>query len=282
MSGTVDYEAILDDLRKRKFDDYPPCNFCGSTKVSEKLVTKDHCNIVECTKCGLCFMSPRFSEKRWESYLKCLKAPKNKTIAENRINHGVAHLRNKPFKGWRDRLQKKHFYLIEQVENEIGRSALSLHDVGCGVGFLVQDALKRGIQAYGNDLNACSCQSVQKHFNITIHNKNLNEVQHADDSLDIIVMKDYLEHSYHPYSDLLESYRILDRGGGIYIRTFHIDCQPFVERGKDWNMLFWNHVYQFPLEVLKNMVQKAGFTIKILESNNENGIATIIAVKDGS
>ncbi len=93
-------------------------------------------------------------------------------------------------------------------------------------------------------------------------------------------MRDYIEHTYHPLADLNAAYKLIKPKGVIYIETFHIDCREFDKQKENWYMLFWNHVFHFSKDTLKDMISRAGFKIIHVNSSYENVLIKIIARKE--
>jgi|GEM_PF-2971052 len=249
-------------------DEFPTCELCGSNSVKELLVTRDECRIVECINCGLKFTSPRIKEKIWIDYLK-KETPRSIKITENRLKYGVALSSNIKFTfpNWYENRIKMENQIINEIQQYLDTKIKRLHDVGCGIGFLLRVANAKNIIVTGNDLNWYACKVMKERFNLKIYNNVLSKCPIKDCSLDTIVMRDYIEHTYHPLEDLKSAYKLLRKGGIIWIETFNVDCNEFYRLKGDWNMLFWNHVYHFSPNTLKDMVKKAGFDIKSISSN---------------
>lgn len=262
------------------FNEFPPCEMCGNNSAIEKLITKDGRRIVACNNCGLWFTSPRIQETVWVNYLKKIT---NRSIrwTENRLKYGVALPCNVKYvrPGWRKRKTKLINALLEEVEQYLNRKIQRLHDVGCGAGFLLQVAQNKGIDATGNDLNAYACQVMKERLGLKVYNDSLLNLNFQENSIDVLVFKDYIEHTYHPLGDLKAAYRSLKPSGIIYIETFHTDCYAFDRLGKDWNMLFWNHVFHFSTKTLSHMIKKAGFTPLVIKSSYDDVIVKVFAAK---
>jgi len=169
--------------------------------------------------------------------------------------------------------------IINEIQEYLGTKIKSLHDVGCGVGFLLRAAQARKIRATGNDLNSYACKVMRKRYNLNVYNDILSKCPIEEDSLDAIVMDDYIEHTYHPLEDLNTTYNFLRKGGILWIETFHIDCYAFEKFKGDWNMLFWNHVFHFSTKTLKNMIKKAGFDVISVSNSYSNVLLKIIVRK---
>ncbi len=282
-AGAVPSDDSLEDQSRDRiahFDEHPSCAICSGQSVAEKLIAKDGNRIVECTECGLWFTSPRISESTWTDYLKST-TERSREFTENRLRYGVALSSNVKYTlpDWYENRIAKENVIIDQVEKHLGKKVESLHDVGCGVGYLLSAAQERGIEASGNDLNAYACQVMREKQGLTVFNDSLTDLDLSLESLDAVIMHDYIEHTYHPLEDLRTAHGFLSPGGIVHITTFHVDCRTFDRLGKDWNMLFWNHTYHFSTKTLSKMVTEAGFTDLDVTTSYETDLIAMTARK---
>jgi 2-polyprenyl-3-methyl-5-hydroxy-6-metoxy-1,4-benzoquinol methylase len=267
------------------FDEYPPCEMCGSEKNKDVLKAIDGCRIVECEQCGLWFTSPRINETKWVNWLKSPDTERNKILTENRIRYGVAMPKKVKLtrSGWFKRHIREYVEVLERLEKpaQAPLQDLRFHDVGCGVGYFLLACRREGIHnTSGNDLNEYAVQVMRERFNLDVHHGMLQEISLEPGSYDIVTLHAYIEHSYHPLADLRCAYDLLKKNGIIYASTFHTDSQAYEKFGGQWDMFAWNHVFHFSSRTLEEMIKKAGF--RILENNMvfERPVADIIAIKD--
>ena len=262
------------------FDEYPPCDMCGPVPTKDVMTVNDGCKIVECSNCNCWFTSPRISEEVWVNYLKTV-TPRSIEFTENRLKYGVPFSTKFKyiFPIWRQRIAHHDKVILKEMESCLGRRIGRLHDAGCGVGFLLETAKNAGIEVTGNELNKYACDKIKSRLNVPIFNEALPDIDLSPNSLDAVVMNDYIEHSYHPFQDLKKAFTLQKPGGILYIRTFHINCKDFEEQKNNWNYLFWNHTHHFSPETLGNFISKAGYTIIKSESNYEACAIKILAKK---
>lgn len=262
------------------FDEHPPCEICNGNSFTEKLVTMDGSHIVECENCGLWFTNPRIDETLWVDYLKT-NTKRNIEFTENRLKFGCALSANVKysFPGWRKVKTRLHNKIFNAIEDCLGRDLGYIHDVGCGIGALMQDAADRGIVVSGNELNVYAYKVMKERLGLDVYNDTLPDIDLQGATLDAIIMHDYIEHTYHPLADLKVAFTLLKEGGIIYIETFHIDCAEFDRLKGNWNMLFWNHVYHFSQRSLGKMVKTAGFELVKVQADYDNTLIKVIARK---
>lgn len=258
------YSASPDALERfTAFDEHPTCDGCGAEDSREVLIAIDGNRIVECESCGLWRTSPRIAEDKWFQWLRRGANERNKVVTENRLKYGVAMPQNIAFSrsGWGRRLEKRHKEVFSLLERFASHRLLRIHDVGCGVGFFLAFCRAKGLRVSGNELNEYAVRAMRERFGLEVYPCVLGEVPVERGSVDAITMNAYIEHSYHPYSDLLAASSLLKQGGLLYLSTFHTDSVEFDRLGKRWDMFTWNHVYHFSSRTLGELVKKAGFEI---------------------
>jgi 2-polyprenyl-3-methyl-5-hydroxy-6-metoxy-1,4-benzoquinol methylase len=263
------------------FNEYPVCDNCNEDNSVlymnvNQVFGDNNVNLRSCNSCGLIFTSPRpsFEQLKIKLGQNSLGAQK---IARNRILYGVSLDRNidKQPNDWRDRLLKKHINIFDAISNYT--KVKRLHDVGCGVGYLLVDAKARGIEATGNDINHANYTVMKDDFGLDVYNSDFTEIN--VDKLDAVVMIDYIEHAYYPVKNLVKAFNSLNSGGILYLTTFHIGCKNMDEERSDWNMLKWNHVHHFSLHVILGILSKIGFNIVATNARYDSQNMIIIAKK---
>ncbi len=114
-------------------------------------------------------------------------------------------------------------WVLERIQN-ISPKAHSLLDVGCGAGFLANKMATLGFKVSGVDLSAESLRVAQK-FDLTksvqYTHANAYELPFADESFDVVVTMDFLEHVYHPEKIVAECARVLKPDGLFFYHTFN-------------------------------------------------------------
>jgi len=266
------------------FSEYPPCEMCGSEDTRQVLLARDGNRVVACVNCGLWFTSPRVPERLWQEWLAAQDSERNKRVTENRLQYGVALDRNVAYSfsfWWRLR-QRRYRELVHKLVVEHGGTPRRLFDVGCGVGFLLQCAKDLGLETAGNDLNGYAVSRMRDALGLNVHPCLLTELRHRPDFAghwDIVVMRDYIEHTYHPLADLAAAHALMPRGGLIYIHTFFVDSAMGQRCGADWDQHMWNHVFHFSSGSLQSMVSKAGFTVQRVQLEQDIGDISVIARK---
>ena len=134
-----------------------------------------------------------------------------------------------------------------------------LLDIGCGPGFFLDQAKRRGWEVQGVDLSRWSRDHAKEYFNIDVYQGFLAEARFEDRGFDVIVMNDVIEHLEDPKSVLKEIRRILKNDGVIYIST--PDIQSFLSRllrAKWWGINKY-HLFYFSKKTLEKLFDEVGF-----------------------
>lgn len=274
-----DIEKIRHIISQKEFDEYPTCCLCGSDEAQHLLTASDGNRIVECQTCKLWFTSPRLKEEMWEYYIRNQSNARNRKFTDNRIKHGVAlekNIKRQP-RNWRKLKRKSHRKTLRLIKKWQSNPIKRVHEVGCGVGFFIDDLKNMGLKVSGNDLNGYACEEMKKKFDLEVWNDNFANIPLNDNSIDLVIMNDFIEHSYHPFEDVKTAYKLLKPEGILYIQTFIVDSDPYNKIGKEWDMLWWNHVYHFSMQSLVRMLEKGGFKVKMIAPNLKKGLVEIIA-----
>lgn len=263
------------------FDEYPSCDVCGEEKCREILIARDGNRIVECEGCGLWRTSPRIAEEKWLAWLRSEKNERNRVLTENRVRFGVALPHNVVIarSGWYRRSVRRYSKILDCLVAHCDGDVKRIHDVGCGVGLFLLYCKRRGLEVSGNDLNECAVRTMVERFGLKAYGCTLREVPIEEGMLDAVTMGAYIEHSYHPYEDVVVARGLLRRGGALYISTFHVDSRHFDKLGRKWEMFEWNHVYHFSARTLTRMLERAGFELVEVSMQYEKPVGHVVCKK---
>ncbi|MFA6078279.1 MAG: methyltransferase domain-containing protein [Candidatus Omnitrophota bacterium] len=234
------------------------CNLCGSNKYSVvyktysgDISTLDEISytitdnkrgtplrLVKCAKCGLIYANPRPSmASLLANYSKMvdplyLEEDKGRRISAQAILHELKRL-------------KKSGKLL---------------DVGCGTGFLLDEAKSAGWDVYGVDLSKWAIEYAHKELGIeNVLQGTLKNADYPPNNFDVVILKDAIEHLTDPKETLVEIRRILKSDGILCVNTPDIGSfLSRVLRAKWWGVK-QSHLYYFTRKSLANMLNEAGF-----------------------
>ncbi len=230
----------------------------GKPQISPQgvdIINKEY-QVVKCKTCNFYYVYPQISlsAEVWEK-LYAVEYFSNKTSWWIRK-------RDKDLKQRFDWLQK---YCRHNIQNFL--------DVGCGEGYTLLEALKRGWKTYGIDISDNRVAEANNEH-VIFHKSDISQTNFPTDFFDCIYMDSVLEHLTDPCRHLLEIKRILRKGGVLYIGVPNEDCLfnevkrlLFILMGKhNFSAYLYPfkrpyHIIGFTKDSLLKILQKSGFDI---------------------
>ena len=128
-------------------------------------------------------------------------------------------------------------------------------DLGCGVGYFLDEMVDRGYQDLlgitlsPEDASACQAKGHR------VERKDMNFLADRDESIDMLFCRHSLEHSPFPYITLLEYNRVLRSLGHLYIEVPSPDCDRRQEENR-------NHYSIFGREMWLELLKRTGFDVE--------------------
>lgn len=126
-----------------------------------------------------------------------------------------------------------------------GLGARKALDIGCAKGALVKALLEAGIDAYGADVSDYAISESPVRHRLSWVDVQSEPLPYPDESFDLVITLETVEHLEHPDRLLREAFRVLQPGGLFYLTTpsikkptdtdpTHIGIRPRVEW---WRMM---------------------------------------------
>ena len=176
----------------------------------------------------------------------------------------------KIYESQNDELYKKSEYARKLTFNKDFNNILknfdniegNILDVGCGPGYFLVIAKKKGYQADGIELSKADCSEANsKGFNVYCtdfisfceHNKGK--------SYGLITMFDFIEHVNNPKEIISNCYEILNNNGNLVISTPNIGSLFAKIMGKKWWCFIPMHLFYFNKKSIKYLLEQKGFKI---------------------
>ncbi len=217
------------------------CLICQSGRLSD-LETFASSYLCKCGSCGFVFSR---------------KIPADEELNEHYLGYG----RN-------DYLSpvtiKRYNELLDQFEKY--RVTNRMLDVGCGIGYFLEEAKKRGWEVYGTEYTDVAVD-ICKDKGIIMHSGMLNTVNYDLESFDVITSFEVLEHIYNPLEELSSFYQLLRKEGAVYVTTPNFNSLLRYRLKADYDMICYpEHLSYYTPRTLKNVFEKSGFTVKKIET----------------
>ncbi len=233
------------------------CNLCGSkhnvvvyrsgqkaaVSGSDAYLISDNAlvppeRILKCVTCGLVFVPPGENS---QSVIKQYKEMVDERYVEE------------------EQGRRKTAGMVLKKLQKYQKKGRSMLDVGCSTGFFLDEAKKRGWQVQGVELSLWAAGIAREKFGIEVINSTLKQANLPDNSYDIIVLHDTIEHVFDPRDLLVEIRRILKPSGVVYINTpdIHSLASRFL-KAKWWG-INRHHLFYFSKKTLNRLLEAAGF-----------------------
>lgn len=126
-------------------------------------------------------------------------------------------------------------------------------DVGCGHGWFLREAARRGWEAWGVDYLQDSPPDEQSHANIRLIHGSLLTATLPEDSFDVITLWHALEHMTDPRAALARAAALLKPGGCCVIAVPNRNAAALAKSGLQWGWLQqpFVHLFCFSAEALR-------------------------------
>ncbi len=221
------------------------CPLCGSKKITPlgKYYTKK--GLVKCKKCHFVFMEKIPSqEELFEHY-------KNYSYYEEQQVSPIT-------------VQRYH-ELLDEFEKY--RKNNRLLDVGCGRGFFLREARKRGWEVYGTEFSRKAVELLKKE-NIPVIDSTLTKETFPENHFDVITSFEVLEHVAFPRKLVSPIRHYLRQDGIFYCTTPNFNSLLRYYLKTEYSIIEYpEHLGYFTRKTLNYLMKKHGFkNIKFLST----------------
>lgn len=152
---------------------------------------------------------------------------------------------------------KRYEELLQSWEGY--RQTNRLLDVGCGVGYFAETAKRKGWQVHGTEytdraVEICAAKG------IAMQKGELNPDLYPPESFDIITSFEVMEHINRPREEAAKFYRLLRKGGIVYITTPNFNSLLRYCLRQDYNVICYpEHLSYYTPATLQRLMETAGF-----------------------
>lgn len=245
------YQDPKTGVLKRELEEYTNCLLCKADDTELQFV-KEGFKYVKCNECELIYVNPRLNSEnisnlyttgRFEYQFKNLFIPsatyRKETLYTERLNIIESYI--KPGK---------------------------LLDVGAAAGHFMETAIERGWDTYGVEPSPYAAEYARTELNLTkIYNSELIEKGFDNESFNVITAWDVLEHLKKPLETVQEIHRILKPGGMIFVYVPNYESvEVTICKEKCDTIVPDAHLTYFSPKTIRQLLEKAGFHIKFMET----------------
>jgi len=245
--------------------EYINCPLCGQNETELKFTAQvlphqiglfsfDEWNIVVCQHCGFNYVNPRITEEVNQQYYKFELDGDQSFIRNHFIDAAAYHI---PY--WQRMVR------VVQKYKQSG----NLLDIGCGNGAFLKVARSAGFHVFGQDISDYFVEYNQNENQIFVYNGELDQLNLAEETFDVITCFDVIEHHRNPKALLSEVKRLLKPGGIVIITTHDIGNVFAKFYGSKWRMIYpIGHLTYFSKKTIKRMLSRYDYKIIRLTGAN--------------
>ncbi len=229
------------------------CYLCAD-KTPRSYIKKLGYTINRCGNCGLLFLD--FNK----DYLRFQKSYYTKGyFTGDKKTRAYANYQN-------DKLNiVKNSQTVLKIISEYTKSG-NLLDVGCAMGFFMEEAEKMGFKPHGVEVSEYAASFAQKKFKRQMYVGSIEELflnknkSPLPGNFNVITLNDLIEHLKDPVSVLKKLREKLDKNGILLIQTGDAGSNWTRLMGKNWHFFAPpQHLYFFSRDTLTTLLDKAGF-----------------------
>ncbi len=227
-----------------------PCNLCGSEQ-RQPYCPENGLGLVQCQNCALVYVSPRPDANE-------LYALYGETYFHNNESGVVGYADYIKDETNIRRTANRRMTFIERFV-QVGK----LLDVGCAVGFFMDEARRRGWQVEGLDVSSFAVDYASEHFGLDAQHGTLTDLSFEPGAYDLVTLWDVIEHVPDPKAYIHRAAELLRAGGVVTLATPDVDSLPAKMAGRRWvgYKLSEEHIYYFSIKTLRQMLEDAGLEV---------------------
>ena len=160
---------------------------------------------------------------------------------------------------------KRYNEILDQFEPY--RKTNRILDVGCGIGYFLEVAKKRGWEVYGTEYTD-EAISICEEKDISMQKGDLHSDMFPAEHFDIVTAFEVIEHIAFPMEPLNITYRFLRPGGGFYLTTPNFNSLLRRHLGAKWNVISYpEHLSYFTRHSLNYALKTSGFKKKYIRAH---------------
>ncbi|HZP63027.1 MAG TPA: class I SAM-dependent methyltransferase [Terriglobales bacterium] len=214
----------------------PLCRSCDFKPLFGSIQRCRYCRLVQVNPITLYRGENETEEYFLHDYLKLHEANRENSLAERR-----EHIR----------FMRRSFQLPASPR---------MLDVGCALGFMLQEANALGWHAEGVETSEFAARYAAERTGCRVHVGTLQRANLQPESFDVVTAMDVIEHIPEPLEFVQEVYRILRPGGVMFIVTPNFSSF-FARLYGPSAYAVWpdQHVVYFDPSTISHLLRKAGF-----------------------
>ena len=146
------------------------------------------------------------------------------------------------------------------------RKTNKLLDVGCGYGFFLEIAKKKGWEVYGTELSTEVAAQLRAK-GISMFVGEFQDYQCDPETFDVIVSIEVIEHINNPIAHVEKAHCLLRKGGKFYLSTPNFNSYLRKRLGAQYDVIDYpNHLCYYTPKTLTKLFTEHGFNKERLET----------------
>ncbi|MBI4065410.1 class I SAM-dependent methyltransferase [Candidatus Gottesmanbacteria bacterium] len=216
------------------------CYLCKSTKYTKWRSISNY-DLQQCDNCGFIFVFPLPSTETLKNFYEFFDY-KDVPLQEVRI-------------------RKDAVRSLSLIKNHLEKENISLLDIGCGRGYLMDEARKLGWNTFGIDYSRNTIRYALKNLNLKVVQSDIGSYR-TTTRYDVIVLSQFIEHVSNPNDILKKCYLLLKNNGFLYIATPNIKSISAKVLGVGFDHLIPpEHLGYYSRKTLERLLINNGFRI---------------------
>lgn len=139
-------------------------------------------------------------------------------------------------------------------------------DAGCGRGWFLDEAAKRGWEVFGSEYSPKAVELCRSR-GIKMHAGSLVEEAFDTGAFDVITSFEVLEHMNTPNREMQLFHRFLRKGGLLYVTTPNFNSVMRYYLGAEYDVIGYpEHLTYFTRSTLKKLAKQNGFSVRRLST----------------
>ena len=161
-------------------------------------------------------------------------------------------------------LRSSRFWHVVRAEASLERVGQRVADIGCGEGHLCAELQRAGWpEVIGVDVSRARIERARGLYpDVTFYDRPLDRTNEPQQSFDLIIMDNVIEHLPDPVNVLRSLRRYLKRDGRLAIITPNMTCGHFKLLGRRWTpeLAPHAHIYLFTPASMGLLLRESGFS----------------------
>ena len=242
------------------------CEFCGrEDRIATRYVFDAH-RILRCRRCTFMWLDPRPSEDDLHAvYDEHYFRNPGFFDGDESALYGYSDYEEERADRCRafDKLVGR---IVDLIQGDDRLEGASLLDCGCGPGYLLERAHRRGFAVEGIERNSAAAAAVASRYGFPVHVGAL--LDYGEGQFDVVTMMDVIEHLHDPFAALRKVAELTKPGGLFVVSTMDSDSLVSRIAGKrleDFRRVR-EHLYFFTRHTMTGALERAGFEVLAVKS----------------